>query len=200
MSTLTLISAQGTMTVTAVEAAEGIIDFVKTMKQEIKTNFGILKNWAISEDGKIATSNVDESTLELTETIEGSSTMAKTLSEHAKAYEDSVSYSGGKSKICGDAISKDLQGLNPDQVIEVAEKILDLKHGELAVKYDHLNPGQKRMNSGNRIRGAVKKGTVTEEAVLEIIATMEVAVVDVAADKKLAEETNAEEEDVTAEE
>lgn len=144
------------------------IDFVKTIKAAIKEQYGRIKDWTIAEDGKSATSNIDSSVLVLGgEKVQSS--MARTLAEHAKNYTDSVSYKGTKSKICGDTISVELQGLDPDQVIDVAERVLAMDPGTLAMKYAHLNNGQRRMNAGNRIRGAVKKEVTTNESVLGTI-------------------------------
>ena len=54
-----------------------------------------------------------------------------------------------------------LAGAEPLAVIWAAERLLGLESGELATKYAHLNPGQKRMNAGNRIRAAIKRGDAT---------------------------------------
>lgn len=60
---------------------------------------------------------------------------------------------GGKSQICGDAVSRALVGMTVGDVKSVAKAF---GFGDVD-KYDHLNAGQIRMNLGNRIRGAVSK-------------------------------------------
>ena len=61
----------------------------------------------------------------------------------------------------GDTIADILRSLPLADVLRVASVVLD--DGAMLTKYDHLNPGQRRMCSGNRIRAAVKRGDVTEE-------------------------------------
>lgn len=75
----------------------------------------------------------------------------------------------GKLKIDnGDPIATILRPLTPEQVAAVADKVLEEDNGSHASRYAHLNPGQMRMNSGNRIRGAIKRGEATMED-LELI-------------------------------
>ena len=92
-----------------------------------------------------------------------SKNMAKTLAKYRAGYEDTASYSGRLSKHNGDDVAGILAGAEPGQVIAAAEALLGLEAGELAAKYDRLNPGQKRMNAGNRIRAAIKRGDATIE-------------------------------------
>ena len=87
--------------------------------------------------------------------------MSSQLEKYRKNYLDSVSSSGKKSKISGDEVSLALVNLTPEEVMEAAEKILGLPDGELKARYDHLNPGQKRMNAGNGVRAAIKRGDIT---------------------------------------
>lgn len=96
-------------------------------------------------------------------------TMAKTLAAARKTYEPTVSYAGRPSADNGDDLATMLRGLSPTEVIGLAERILALPAGELAAKYEKLNPGQQRMNAGNRIRGAVKRKDLTTDQVRQAL-------------------------------
>ena len=91
--------------------------------------------------------------------------MGATLNRYRAGYEDTASYSGRLSKHNGDNVAAALAGAAPEAVIAAAELLLELEAGSLAAKYAHLNPGQRRMNAGNRIRAAVKRGDLDAEAV-----------------------------------
>jgi len=95
--------------------------------------------------------------------------MSSTMLKYRKAYEPSLSASGRKSLNSGDEIAHLLSGLEPRAVISAAERLLDLKTDELWDKYANLNLGQQRMNAGNRIRGAVKRGDATVKDVKKAI-------------------------------
>jgi len=88
--------------------------------------------------------------------------MARTLKAHRAAYKAVKAASGNKSLDCDDATAKALRGLEADQVVALAQAILKAPEGEtlpdLAAKYAHLNVGQRRMNAGNLIRNAMKRG------------------------------------------
>ena len=47
-----------------------------------------------------------------------------------------------------------------------AEKLKKLDPGTLATRYADRNPGAKRMNAGNIIRGCVKRGDATKKDVV----------------------------------
>jgi hypothetical protein len=64
---------------------------------------------------------------------------------------------GGKSLCNGDPIALQLQGKSLDEVYEVGALFLEVTVDALKEKYSHLNPGQQRMNIGNRMRGLIKK-------------------------------------------
>ncbi|MFC3151513.1 hypothetical protein ACFOEK_10790 [Litoribrevibacter euphylliae] len=66
---------------------------------------------------------------------------------------------------CGDELQLALKGSTPAEVAQLAAILLGLPQLELVKKYAHLNAGQVRMNSGNRIRRLVKKGSITVEDV-----------------------------------
>jgi len=90
--------------------------------------------------------------------------MAGTLARYKPGYQPCVAYSGAESQNNGDALAQALEGKSPDEVMDWAERLLGLETGFLATKYAGLNPGQKRMNSGNRVRAALKRGDLTEAA------------------------------------
>lgn len=88
-----------------------------------------------------------------------SSTLAKyrQMPDH---YKPTTSYTGRKSLSIGDTVANFLDGMSPEEVLQAAERILGLEENELTEKYAHLNPGQQRMNGGNRIRAALKRGDI----------------------------------------
>ena len=89
--------------------------------------------------------------------------MSETLMRYRAGYETTIAYSGRKSLSNGDAIAQFLEMVAPDAVMTQAERILGLEAGFLTAKYEMLNPGQQRMNSGNRLRAALKRGDITPE-------------------------------------
>jgi len=70
---------------------------------------------------------------------------------------------GASSADCADAIAKALRDYEPLEVCEVCDRVFDLEVGTTAHKYFSLNPGQKRMNAGNRIRATWKKAWATND-------------------------------------
>ena len=132
---------------------------------------GYNKGWFTGkdEDGeerKFRAKKVVEVLNDESEDEEGSSrNMSKILQKYAPGYQPTVAVSGRKSLNNGDTIADLLAGMDPDQIIWAAERILGLEAGELAEKYDGLNRGQKRMNAGNRIRAAIKRGDLTMDEV-----------------------------------
>ena len=92
--------------------------------------------------------------------------MSRKLREARQRYEVTVAASGNASADNADVIAQALRGLEPKQVVAAAERILGMTEGELWAKYERLNPGQQRMNAGNRIRGAIKRGDVVADEVI----------------------------------
>lgn len=93
----------------------------------------------------------------------GKRDMASTLAKYREMpehYKPTVAYSGRKSLSIGDTVAQFLDGMSPAEVLEAAERILGLEGGELVAKYAHLNLGQQRMNGGNRLRAALKRGDI----------------------------------------
>lgn len=94
--------------------------------------------------------------------------MARTLHSYAIGYVTIVNASGDKSKVCGDWLSKLLAPLTPEQVARLASEILGLDE----TLYDHLNPGQVRMNWGNRLRAKVKREELTQDVVEDALSSL----------------------------
>jgi len=94
---------------------------------------------------------------------------ADTLRRYRTKYVHTDGYAG-LSINNGDKIADALKMCEPERVVRIAEAVLPgVKKGDLAKRYAKLNPGMKRMNSGNRIRAAVKRGTITATAVKRAI-------------------------------
>lgn len=91
--------------------------------------------------------------------------MSSTLARYRVGYKDAVNASGKKTKICGDELSQAFLSLDPEQTMAKAEQFLNLEPGFLKEKYAKLNPGQKKMNSTNRVRAALKRGDITIEQI-----------------------------------
>ena len=98
--------------------------------------------------------------------------MTDQLREARKRYTASKSSKGSTSAHNGDELATLLAGCSPEEVCTTAEKLAELKKGELVNKYGHLNPGQVRMCSGNRIRAMVKKEAVTVDDVAKTLAAL----------------------------
>lgn len=107
---------------------------------------------AAAEAAKLAT--------ELEKLEGGQSNLAKTIRGYRDQYVPSIGPGGTKSVSNGDAVAHALKGLQPDSVLALAEELLELETGFLVQKYAHLNRGQRRMNGGNRIRAALKRGAL----------------------------------------
>jgi len=90
--------------------------------------------------------------------------------------------SGSKSLNNGDDVANALQGMNVDELYEVATKFLGEDYRE---KYSNLNIGMQRMNLGNRIRGHVTKLNKTNASELAKVKEGEDAPVQVTGEKQL---------------
>ena len=71
-----------------------------------------------------------------------------------------VSPTGAKSANCGDAMAQFLEGMTAEQVCELADEFTPLEKGDHATKYANLNAGARRMNAGNKLRAAAKRGEI----------------------------------------
>ena len=83
---------------------------------------------------------------------EVSCSMAEQLRRARVRYVKTKRPSGAGSMDNGDTIAKNLRDLEPEEVMTIADRVCEESAGFHAAKYDGLNPGQKRMNSGNKIR------------------------------------------------
>lgn len=99
----------------------------------------------------------------------GEETAGCRMSEQLKAarvrYAKTKRPAGSASADCADAIAKALRDFEPLEVCEIADKVFKLPIGSHEAKYSSLNPGQKRMNSGNRIRGLWRKLWTTDDKI-----------------------------------
>lgn len=96
---------------------------------------------------------------------EPSNPMSQQLARFRARYVKAKNASGTTTAHCGDELAQLLLPLTVDEVCELGSQLLDLPQD----KYAGLNPGQQRMNWGNRIRAQVKKGNLTLEQVREAL-------------------------------
>ena len=94
--------------------------------QEIEADF---------EPGKMTIKLLQAHFDELTEGEEGERGMEKTLAKYRETYKPSVSPSGRKSLNNGDPIAQILEGRDADEVLAIAEQLLELEQGELVARY-----------------------------------------------------------------
>ena len=78
--------------------------------------------------------------------------MAEQLRRARVRYVKTKRPGGAGSMDNGDTIAKNLRDFEPGEVMTIADRVCEESAGFHAAKYDGLNPGQKRMNSGNKIR------------------------------------------------
>jgi hypothetical protein len=102
-------------------------------------------------------------------------TMSGQCTKYRKRYVDSVSASNRMSKNNGDELSRLLAGATSEAVMKIAEIALDLGRGFLLTKYENMNNGQQRMNSGNRLRAALKKGTLSLEQISKTLSEVQMS-------------------------
>ncbi len=89
--------------------------------------------------------------------------MSEQLKKARARYAKTKRPAGSASADCADAIAKALRDFEPVEVCEIADKVFKLPVGSHEAKYSSLNPGQKRMNSGNRIRGLWRKLWIADD-------------------------------------
>ena len=102
------------------------------------------------------------------EVLESIGSMSGTLLKYRKGYQKAVSYSKGVTLDNGDALATALRGLSPADVCAIADAVYNEIPGSHFARYEHLNIGSRRMNAGNRIRGAIRKDLVTLAEVLAL--------------------------------
>jgi len=107
-----------------------------------------------------------ENAIEPTE-VDGTPKLSKSeqLRKYKAGYEPYQTANGGVSMDNGDEIAIVLRGASPEAVMGAAEKLKGLESGTLTKRYKDRNQGAKRMNSGNIIRGCVKRGDATAATV-----------------------------------
>ena len=103
--------------------------------------------------------------------VEGTPKRSKSeqLRAYKAGYETYQAANGNLSMDNGDEVALALRGASPEAVMAAAEKLKELEPGTLATRYIDRNPGAKRMNSGNIIRGCVKRGEATPKQVMAAI-------------------------------
>lgn len=84
--------------------------------------------------------------------------MAKVLAKYRMGYMPSVAASGKKSLHNGDPVAKALEYRELEWLYNATADLMQVPVAELKLRYAHLNPGSQRMNLGNRIRAAYRRG------------------------------------------
>lgn len=112
-----------------------------------------------NEDGSVTVSCSCgwEETIEAEADPDHASRMAEALRKARTRYEKTRRPEGSASADCADQIAKELRDYEPQDVANLADKVLQQPVGTHYAKYERLNNGQIRMNSGNRIRAYWKK-------------------------------------------
>ncbi len=106
--------------------------------------------------------NVEQTEVDATPKLTKSQQMRK----YKGGYETYQAPNGSLSMDNGDDVALALRGSSPEAVMAAAEKLKKLDPGTLATRYANRNQGAKRMNSGNIIRGCVKRGEATTKQVV----------------------------------
>lgn len=105
--------------------------------------------------------------------------MVDVLRAHRDGYQATKAYSGKASLHNGDEVALALAGCTPQVALAAAQAVADHLGTEvdLEAKYvgsggwakPRLNVGQIRMNSGNRVRGAVKREDISQAEAIAFI-------------------------------
>ena len=119
--------------------------------------------------GRTSGAKLIEMLQEAIDESEGENKMSSVLKKYRPTYAVSVTANGRKSRYNADDVAQVLEGVEPLTVVKAAEKLLGLKRGELQTKYEGMNNGQIRMNAGNRLRGAVKRGDLIVEEIEKVL-------------------------------
>ena len=109
------------------------------------------------------------------EVQESIGSMSGTLLKYRKGYQKAVSYTQGPTLDNGDELATALRGLSPADVCAIADAVYNELPGSHFARYEHLNIGSRRMNAGNRIRGAIRKELITLAEVLVLTGTRDEA-------------------------
>ena len=84
--------------------------------------------------------------------------------EYRATLQKTTTATGNKSYDNGDTVALLLRGADLETVYQIGARELGVTVTELKTKYAHLNPGQQRMNVGNRVRAATKKREAQQQA------------------------------------
>lgn len=100
-----------------------------------------------------------------------SSKMTRILAEHRKGYDKTTAHDGKPTFDNGDDLAHAMRQMHPVEAMQLANMVVQPFDPEFDafLAYGHLNNGQKRMNSGNKIRGAIKREEVTVQEVGDLI-------------------------------
>lgn len=98
---------------------------------------------------------------------------SKTLAAHKHKYEPYQRGNGNVSLDNGDTVAKLLRNAGLDEVLRAAEIAKGHDKGFLVKRYEGRNPGSKRMNAGNILRGVARTdGEYTKEGVAQVKAAL----------------------------
>lgn len=87
--------------------------------------------------------------------------MSQHIALYRARYQMAISATGNKSLNNGDAMAEFLEGKTGKEVCDLADVYTPNKDGQPHFeRYARLNEGQKRMNSGNKLRAAYKAGKI----------------------------------------
>lgn len=103
-------------------------------------------------------------------------TMSGTMGKYRKDYVTTYTAKGNRSQSSATSVTaRHMEGYDHAAVAQIAamllgsgEDVLEFYH-----RYAHLNNGQMRMNCGNRINAAVKRGDIVEDDVANVMALVE---------------------------
>ena len=105
------------------------------------------------------------------EPIEETKTMSGTLNKYRKNYLTTHTAKGNKSQSSKESVAaRYFEGYDHCAVAHMVASLLNLPaFDELYHQYAHLNNGQMRMNSGNKLNNAIKRGELIEEDVADLM-------------------------------
>lgn len=111
-------------------------------------------------DGAI---DIEQAEDDLDEALTIAQQMAEALRKARVRYTKTRRPSGAMSADCADALARELREIEPADAMTLCDKVMQEPIGTAEAKYANLNNGQKRMNSGNRIRAALKKAQAAQD-------------------------------------
>jgi hypothetical protein len=117
----------------------------------------------------LAAAMAEDEADEAEEEDESGNPMANTIKKYKSRYRKMTTTCGKSSVNNGDSVAKLLAPLDHDDVMRLADEFCELGGGFCNSKYILLNNGQKRMNSGNRIRARIKKNPEQIQTLGEIM-------------------------------